>query len=109
MTATDGAKKKLALVYGTLPTVEEIDQFLLLAPEYDVTVVTSESIVGYLTQTSHFDHLALIPLPDHSENGRQSEVAQPLPTDRLGRQSDAFARRRYHAHAHHPYRSGQCR
>ena len=69
MTATDGTKKTLALVYGTLPTVEEIDQFLLLATDYDVTVLTSESIVGYLTQTSHFDHLALMPLPDHSENG----------------------------------------
>ncbi len=61
-------KKKLALVYGTLPTVEEIDQFLLLSGEYDVTVVTSESICGYLTQTSHFDSLSCIALPDHAEN-----------------------------------------
>ncbi len=62
------AKKKLALVYGTLPTVEEIDQFLLLNGEYDITVITSESICGYLTQTSRFDNLACIALPDHNEN-----------------------------------------
>jgi tetratricopeptide (TPR) repeat protein len=68
MSSTVGAKKKLALVYGNLPTVEEIDQFLLLHGEYDVTVVTSESVVGYLTQTSHFDALACIALPDHNEN-----------------------------------------
>ena len=45
-----GTQKKLALVYGTLPTAEEIDQFLLVAEDYEVTVITSESIVGYLTQ-----------------------------------------------------------
>lgn len=67
MSSTSG-KKKLALVYGNLPTVEEIDQFLLLAGEYDVTVVTSESVVGYLTQTSHFHNLACVPLPEHHEN-----------------------------------------
>lgn len=68
MASTGGARKRLALVYGTLPTVEEIDQFLLLAGDYDVTVVTSESVVGYLSQTSHFDNLACVALPDHSEN-----------------------------------------
>src|SRR5215471_2640060 len=68
MASTGSARKKLALVYGTLPTVEEIDQFLLLAADYEVTVVTSESVVGYLTQTSHFDQLACAALPDHSEN-----------------------------------------
>jgi tetratricopeptide (TPR) repeat protein len=62
------AKKKLALVYGNLPTVEEIDQFLLLAGEYDVTVITSESICGYLTQTSYFQDLRCVALPDHNDN-----------------------------------------
>jgi tetratricopeptide (TPR) repeat protein len=62
------ARKKLALVYGTLPTVEEIDQFLLMADAYEVVVVASESVVGYLTQTSHFDALACVALPDHNEN-----------------------------------------
>ena len=68
MVSNSGAQKKLALVYGTLPSVEEIDQFLLTASEYEVTVITSESIVGYLTQTSRFDKLTCIALPDHSEN-----------------------------------------
>ena len=68
MVSNSGAQKKLALVYGTLPSVEEIDQFLLTAPDYEVTVITSESIVGYLTQTSRFDQLTCIALPDHSEN-----------------------------------------
>ncbi len=68
MVATGSNLPKLALVYGTVPTVEEIDQFQLLADQYDVTVVTSESIVGYLSQTSYFDKLACMSLPDHNEN-----------------------------------------
>lgn len=68
MGSSGGAKKKLALVYGNLPTVEEIDQFLLLAGDYEVTVITSESVVGYLTQTSHFHNLACMALPDHNDN-----------------------------------------
>jgi tetratricopeptide (TPR) repeat protein len=62
------AKKKLALVYGTLPTVEEIDQFMLINDQYDVSVITSESICGYLTQTSNFHNLQCIALADHNEN-----------------------------------------
>ncbi len=68
MVSNSGVQKKLALVYGTLPSVEEIDQFLLTASDYEVTVITSESIVGYLTQTSRYDQLTCIALPDHSEN-----------------------------------------
>jgi tetratricopeptide (TPR) repeat protein len=68
MVSNGGNKKKLALVYGNLPTVEEIDQFLLLADEYKLTVIASESICGYLTQTSYFQDLECIALPDHNEN-----------------------------------------
>jgi tetratricopeptide (TPR) repeat protein len=67
MVVTSG-KKKLALVYGNLPTVEEIDQFQLVAPEYDVTVIGSESVCGYLTQTCSFQGLPCIALPDYDEN-----------------------------------------
>lgn len=63
-----GGKKKLALVYGNLPTVEEIDQFQLTHQEYDVTVVGSESVCGYLTQTCSFQGLPCIVLPDYDEN-----------------------------------------
>lgn len=68
MTKVTGPAKKLALVYGNLPTVEEIDQFMLIAEQYDVSVITSESICGYLTQTSYFQDLRCIALPDHEEN-----------------------------------------
>lgn len=60
---------KIALVYGNLPTVEEIDQFQLLAKEnFEINVVTSESICGYLTQMSKFQDLKCIALPDYDEN-----------------------------------------
>ncbi len=68
MATQGGSRKKLALVYGNLPTVEEIDQFLLLKDEYQVSVIASESICGYLTQTSWFQGLECIALPDHNEN-----------------------------------------
>ncbi len=66
--ASVGNKKRLALVYGNLPTVEEIDQFMLVADEYDISVISSESICGYLTQNSYFQNLPCIALPDYEEN-----------------------------------------
>lgn len=63
-----GSKKRVALVYGNLPTVEEIDQFMLIADEYDLTVISSESICGYLTQNSYFHNLPCIALADYEEN-----------------------------------------
>jgi len=68
MAQAGGNRKQLALVYGTLPTVEEIDQFLLVANDYEVTIVSSESICGYLTQTSYFQNLRCMALPDHHDN-----------------------------------------
>jgi glycosyltransferase involved in cell wall biosynthesis/Flp pilus assembly protein TadD len=68
MSKVPGPAKKLALVYGNLPTVEEIDQFMLIASQYDVSVVASESVCGYLTQTSYFQDLKCLALPDHDEN-----------------------------------------
>ena len=61
-------RQKLALVYGNLPTVEEIDQFQLLRDQYDIKVVASESICGYLTQTSWFQDLECIALKDYDDN-----------------------------------------
>jgi tetratricopeptide (TPR) repeat protein len=63
-----GSRKKLAMVYGNLPTVEEVNQFQLIAQDYDVTLISSESICGYLTQTCSFQGLPCIVLPDYDEN-----------------------------------------
>ena len=61
-------KRKLALVFGNLPTAEEVDQFRLLSEEFDITVVTTESLCEYLNQTSRFGNLRCLALPDHEEN-----------------------------------------
>lgn len=61
-------KPKLALVVGTVPSVEEIDQFRLLADRYDIKVLTSESIAAYILQNSRFQDLTLVTLPDYDEN-----------------------------------------
>ena len=67
--ATNGIKKpKLALVYGNLPTIEEIDQFQLLKDSYDVFVISSESVVDYISRSSNYNELRCIALPDHDEN-----------------------------------------
>lgn len=68
MTLSQGTKPKLALLYGNLPTVDEIDQFQLLRDNYDVYVIAAESIVDYLSRTSHFNDLKCLALPDHDEN-----------------------------------------
>ncbi len=61
-------KKKLAIVYGNLPTVDEVDQFQLLADQYDVSVLTSASVCTYIAQNSRFNNLRCIALADHDEN-----------------------------------------
>ncbi len=61
-------KIKLALVYGTLPTGEEIEQFQLLKDTHDVVVITSESIVDYISRSTNYSDLRCIALPDHDEN-----------------------------------------
>lgn len=68
MTGSEPRKQKMALVFGNVPTVEEVDQFRLLAGEFDITIMTSESICGYLTQTSWFNELHCIALPDYDDN-----------------------------------------
>lgn len=61
-------KTKLAIVIGCLPSVEEIDQFRLLVPEFDIQIITSESIAAYITQNSYFQDLTCVVLKDHDEN-----------------------------------------
>jgi glycosyltransferase involved in cell wall biosynthesis/Tfp pilus assembly protein PilF len=61
-------KPKLALVYGNLPTIEEIDQFQLLKDTYDVFVITSESVAEYISRSSNYNDLRCVALPDHDEN-----------------------------------------
>ncbi len=61
-------KKKMALVLGSLPSVEEVDQFRLLTDTFEVQVISSESICGYLSQNSYFQDLSCVALRDHDEN-----------------------------------------
>jgi glycosyltransferase involved in cell wall biosynthesis/Tfp pilus assembly protein PilF len=65
---TSVAKPKLALLYGNLPTVEEIDQFQLLKEQYQIYVIAPESIVDYLSRASNFNDLKCLALPDHDDN-----------------------------------------
>ena len=59
---------RVAVIYGTLPSVEEVDQLMLFGDQCDLSVIASESIVGYLAENSFFNQLKCIPLPDHDEN-----------------------------------------
>lgn len=61
-------KQKLAIVLGTIPAVDDVDQFRLLADRYDIQVVASQSIVGYLSEMSYFQDLTCLALPDYDEN-----------------------------------------
>lgn len=61
-------KAKLALVIGCLPSIEEIDQFRLITDEYNIQIITSESVASYITQNSYFQDLTCVVLKDHDEN-----------------------------------------
>ncbi|MFK7823043.1 MAG: glycosyltransferase [Oligoflexales bacterium] len=58
----------IAFVYGTLPSTEEIDQLQLLKNSFEISVISSESIIGFLLKNSFFKDLKCIPLPDHDED-----------------------------------------
>lgn len=68
MSSNSTKRPKLALVYGNLPSVEEIDQFQLLRDSYDVFIITSESIADYIAKTTTFNELKCVALPDHDDN-----------------------------------------
>lgn len=68
MSSNATKKPKLALVYGNLPTVEEIDQFQLLKNTYDVFVIASDSVVDFISRSSNYNDLRCVALPDHDEN-----------------------------------------
>jgi glycosyltransferase involved in cell wall biosynthesis/Tfp pilus assembly protein PilF len=68
MSSNATKKPKLALVYGNLPTVEEIDQFQLLKNTYDVFVIASDSVVDYISRLSNYNDLRCVALPDHDDN-----------------------------------------
>lgn len=68
MNEASTAKPKIAFVYGMLPSTEEIDQLQLLSDNFEVSVISSESIVGFLMQNSFYRNLKCIPLPDHDED-----------------------------------------
>ncbi|NRA43611.1 MAG: glycosyltransferase [Oligoflexales bacterium] len=59
---------QVAFVYGTLPCAEEIDQLQLLQKDFEISVISSESIIGFLLQNSFSRNLNCIPLPDHDED-----------------------------------------
>ena len=61
-------KQKLAIVLGTVPAVDDVDQFRLIKEQYDISVITAQSIVGYLSEMSHFQDLTCLALPDYDEN-----------------------------------------
>ncbi len=68
MATSLNGKAKLALVYGNLPSIEEIDQFQLLKDVYDVFIITSESIADFISKTTGYHDLKCVALPDHDDN-----------------------------------------
>lgn len=62
------ANLKVALVYGNLPTIEEIDQFIFWADRCDVTLVGPESICNYVAACTRFENLRYTALSDYNDN-----------------------------------------
>ncbi len=59
---------KIGLVYGHLPSLEELDQFNLIANEVEISVICAVSVADYLQKTEMFSGIKIIPLPDYDEN-----------------------------------------
>ncbi len=62
-------KEKLAAVYGTIPSPEEIDQLVAFCgDQYELTIIAGLSIAEYLRTNSRSIGLRVLALPDHDEN-----------------------------------------
>lgn len=61
-------KTKIALVYGTIPSIEEIEQYAVFSETCEFTLVTAESIAEYMKEMCFFKGLNIASLPDHDEN-----------------------------------------
>lgn len=61
-------KPKLSLVFGQLPTPEEVDQFMVIQNQFNVRVIASHSICSFISQTSYFQDLECVALPDYNDN-----------------------------------------
>ena len=68
MNPQSNSKRQLAIIYGMLPSAEEIEQLQLLQEEFKITIISSESIIGYFTQNVFSSNFECIPLPDHDDN-----------------------------------------
>lgn len=68
MTVPNNAITRIALVYATEPTIEELDQFICLPSDANLKVVTSEHIAEVIAESSRFNQLDCIALPNHSDN-----------------------------------------
>ncbi len=70
-------KQKLAIVLGTVPSVDDVDQFRLLTERYEINIVAAQSIVGYLSEMSNFQDLTCLALPDYDENPSYPQLLMP--------------------------------
>ncbi len=62
-------RPKMAVIYATIPSPEEIEQFVEFANgEYELAIVTAFSIGDYIHKTSRATGLKIITLADHLEN-----------------------------------------
>lgn len=61
-------KTRVALVYGTIPSAEEIEQYMGFTESCEFTLVAPESIAGYVLDTCFFKGLNIHKLADHDEN-----------------------------------------
>ena len=68
MKDSKNSQPRVAAVYGSLPSTEEIDQYIHITENFNLTIVSSDSIIAYLTQNSFCKDLKCIPLPDHDED-----------------------------------------
>ncbi len=63
------SKKNLALVYTTIPSPFEIEQFqAFCAHDYELTLITCQSIAEYLQGTCWIPSLRILALENHEEN-----------------------------------------
>lgn len=62
------SSNRIALVYATVPSAWEIDQFSLLSSKFKVEFISVESVCRYVAEVSRFHNLTCRAVPDYDEN-----------------------------------------
>lgn len=68
MESISKGKRRLAVVFGTIPSAEDIDQFYLISENFDVTIISTRTVTDHVIKMCNPAPIKWLSLADYDEN-----------------------------------------